>query len=122
MVERPAITPDSFFSNDLARTNGFTNEFWAAAYDQWRQAIANEGDTGFDNINAPRTLRMPFHEGYADVLIRYQPDMNEYSSIRFTAFPSDDQPTPRQIDAWYWDTESRQVIGEAVLLDANFSW
>ena len=122
MLDRPPITPNDFFSNDAARATGFTDQFWFDAYTQWNEAIRNDLDVSFASIDAPRTLRMPFREGYADVLVRIQPEAHEHYAIRFTAFPADDETPPRQVSRWYIDKENRPVLGEAVLLDANFHW
>ena len=122
MLDRAPISPSDFFSNAAARAAGFTDRFWFDAYTQWLEALNSDPDPTFALIDAPRTLRVPFRQGHADVLVRTQPEGHEFFSIRFTAFPADDQPAPRQIDRWYQDTESRPVLGEAVLLDSNFRW
>ena len=122
MLDRPPIAPSDFFSNAAAQAAGFTDEFWFDAFNQWTEALHNDAESFFIAIDSPRTFRMPFRDGYADVLVRNQPDGREYYAIRFTAFPADDEPTPRQIDRWYMYDESRPVLGEAILADVNFPW
>ncbi len=122
MLERPPISPSDFFSNAAAREIGLTDQFWFDAYAEWHVALNNDTAVSFDTIFDPRTFRIPFRGGNADVLVRVQPEGHEHYAIRLTAFPADASPTPQQIPRWYWDTESRAVLGEAVLLDANFPW
>ncbi|MYC33356.1 MAG: hypothetical protein F4X64_09285 [Chloroflexi bacterium] len=121
MAERKPISPDDFFSNAAAREAGFTDQFWFAAYNGWLDAI-NSSPSPFIALEEPHTVRLPYRHGNADVLVRTEPDGREYYSIRFTAFPAENAPTPRQISRWYFDDESRTALGEAALLDANFRW
>ena len=121
MVEREPITSNDIFSNAAAREAGFTDQFWFAAYNGWLDAIKSSASP-FIAMEEPHTVRLPYVHGHADVLVRTEPDGREFYSIRFTAFPAEDAPTPRQISRWYFDDESRTALGEAVLLDANFRW
>ena len=54
------------------------------------------------------------------MLVRNQPDAREYQELRFTAFAvgEDGQQIPR----WYWHTEDRTVLGEAILVDYVNRW
>ena len=122
MIERPPLSPSDFFCNAAAREAGLTEQFWFDAHTRWHEALHNDPKISFDSIDTPRTIRMPFRDGHVDVLVRNQPDGGEYFAVRFTAFPADEEPTPRQISRWYMDEESRSVMGEGVLLDANFNW
>ena len=123
MLERPPISSGDFFSNAAAREIGFTDQFWFDVYAQWLEAIRNDPTMDMEVVLfGPRTFRMPFRDGAVDVLVRGQPDGREYYAIRFTAFPAADAVQPPQIERWYQDTETRAVLGEAVLLDVNFPW
>ena len=122
MVERPPISPGDFFSNAAARETGLTDQFWFEAYTRWQDAIRSD-PAPFVAMEEPCTIRLSYRHGDADVLVRMQPEGREFYSLRFTAFPAEeDTSAPRQIPRWYRDTESRDVLGEAVLLDANFPW
>ena len=122
MLERPPISPSDFFSNAAARAAGFTDQFWFEAYHQWLEALRNDPSLPFAAFEDPYTLRLTYQHGDVDVLLRIQPEGHEHYAIRLTAFPAEDTPTPRPIDRWYQYGETREVLGEAALLDANFPW
>lgn len=122
MVQRPPITPNHFFSNPAAREAGFTEQFWYQAYQLFLDEANRDPSPSLDKFFIARTIRAPFRQHFVDVLVRMQPEPGEYSSLRFTAFPAGEEREVRQVSRWYSSDETRPVLGEGVLLDANFPW
>ena len=122
MAPRPPITPNDFFSNPAARESGFTEQFWYQAYQLFLDEENRDPNPSLDKFFIARTIRAPFKQHFVDVLVRMQPEPGEYSSLRFTAFPAGEEPEVRQVIRWYSSDETRPVLGEGVLLDANFPW
>ena len=122
MVERKPISLDDIFSNDAARVAGFTDEFWFDAYNRWLEAIRNDPQGGFVAYESEHTFRMSYRHGDVDVLVRIEPEGREHPSLRFTAFPAENTPSPRPINRWYQYDETRATLGEAALLDVNNRW
>ncbi len=124
MDNQSGITPKDFFSNAAAWEAGFTEQFWYQAYQLYLDATDRDPDPSFDKFDQPRTVRMPFKEGYVDVIARVQPEPREYRIVRFTAFPAAGEigSEVHQIDRWYFDDENRPVLGEGAMLDENFRW
>ena len=118
------ITPKDFFSNAAAREAGFTEEFWYQAYQLYLDEAECDPDRSLEKFDIPRTVRMPFNQGYVDVIVRVQPEPREYRIVRFTAFPADGEggPEVRQISRLYNRDEERPVLGEGALLDENGRW
>ena len=118
------ITPRDFFSNAAAREAGFTEEFWYQAYRMYLDEAGRDPDRSLDKFDRPRTVRMPFDQGYVDVMARVQPEPREYRIVRFTAFPADGEggSEVHQISRWYSRYEERPVLGEGALLDDNIRW
>lgn len=119
MVARDPMSAAGVFSNAASREIGLTDQFRFAAYTEWLRTIQSDPDAAVDDIHDPCTFRLPYGDSHADVPVRTQPEGREYFSMRFTASPADDTPTPRQVSRWYFYDESRTRLGEAVLLDAN---
>ncbi len=122
MPERSPLALGDIFSNAAARAAGFTDQFWFDAYNRWLDEIRNDAQGGFDAYEREHTFRMPYEHGEVDVLVRIEPEGREHPSLRFTAFPAEDTPTPRPINRWYQYYETRAVIGEAALLDVSNRW
>ena len=122
MVQRPPITPNHFFSDHAAREAGFTEQFWYQAYQLFLDEENRDPNPSLDKFFIARTIRAPFRQDFVDVLVRMQPEPGEYSSLRFTVFPAGNEPEVRQVSRWYSSNETRPVLGEGVLLDANFPW
>ncbi len=122
MTERSPLAPSDVFSNAAARAAGFTDQFWFDAYNRWLDEIRNAFQRGFDPYQREHTFRVPYQHGEVDVLVRIEPEGREYPSLRLTAFPAEDTPTPRSINRWYQYSETRAVLGEAALLDVNNLW
>ena len=126
MVEQTDITAGDFFWNAAAQGAGFSGPFWVEAYERYVRAVEQDPSPSLDKWDVARTVRVPFRQGGVDVLVRTQPDGREFSVLRFTAFPDDGAPEPRQVDRGYWyegdRKETRPVLGEAVLPDAVNRW
>ena len=122
MVQRPAITPGHFFSNPAAREAGLTEQFWYQAYQLYLDEVNRDPSPSLDKFFIERTIQAPFGQNFVDVLVRMQPEANEYCSLRFTVFPAGEEPEVRQVSRWYFSDETRPVLGEGVLLDANSPW
>lgn len=122
MAPRPPITPNHFFSNPAAREAGFTEQFWYQAYQLFLDEENRDPNPSLDKFFIARTIRAPFRQNFVDVLVCMQPEPGEYSSLRFTAFPAGEEQEVRQVSRWYSSDETRPVLGESVLLDANFPW
>lgn len=118
------VTPRNFFSNAAAREAGFTEEFWYQAYQLYLDEAERDPNPSFGKFDIPRTVRMPFNQGYVDVIARVQPEPREYRIVRLTAFPSDggDGPDADEMSWWHPSAENRPVLGEGALLDANIRW
>ncbi len=126
------ITPDDFFCNSAHRGRihrpilvpGLPFQAYLAYLD----AVTADPSHSMKKFDYERTLRLPFREGYVDVLIRVHPEPREYRIVRFTAFPASDGPESRQIERWYWqryggdEKEDRSVLGEGALLDESHRW
>ena len=121
-MSQPRVSMSDFFSTTAAREVNLTDEFWYDAYAQYLDAMGKDMEQSFDAWEKEYTVRVPFEQGYLDVLVRMQPEPREHLAVRLTAFPADDASEPRQISRWYQDEETRPVIGEAALLDSNFRW
>ena len=123
MYNRPDITPQDFFSNPAAREAGFTEDFWHQVYRLFLYEADRDPDRSLEKYDVPRTIRMPFKQGYVDVIARVQPEPREYRIVRFTAFPADEEGGPEaQDERWYSEGESRPALGEGALLDDNGPW
>ncbi len=125
MVHRQTTTSQDFFSNAAARNAGFTEQFWYQAYQLYQHEAAQDPDPAWDiKLTRPRSIRMPFREGYVDVVVRAQPETREYVIMRFTAFPADgeDGPDADQSGSWYVHNEKRPALGEGTLFDVNARW
>lgn len=127
MVRKEADAPGDFFSNPAAREAGFTDNFWHHAYELYLDAVSRDPSPSLDKFDVARTVRVPFGQGQADVLVRVHPDPREFRVMRFTAFPAAyDRPEPRQVSRWYWvegpEQETRAALGEAALLDSSGRW
>ena len=122
LTRRPERSPSSIFSNAAAREYGFTDEFWHEVYELYAKALAEDPSRSFDAFDIERTIRRPFGGRQVDVLVRSHPDAREYQQLRFTAFPEDTDDDACQIPRWYWHSEERPVLGEAVLVDYSRRW
>ncbi len=122
MVQRSAITPNHFFSNPTAQEAGFNERFWYQTYRLFLDEVNRDPNPSLDKFFIARTIRAPFKQNFVDVLVRMQPEPGEYSSLRFTAFPAGEEREVHQVSRWYSSDETRPVLGEGVLLDANFPW
>ena len=125
MNHRQTITSQDFFSNAAAWNAGFTERFWYQAYQWYMDEASRDPEPALDiRYTRPRSIRMPFREGYVDVIVRAQPDSREYVIMRFTAFPtgSEDGADADQSAWWYVENEKRPVLGEGALLDENARW
>lgn len=125
MVNRHTKTSQDFFSNAAARDAGFTEQFWYQAYQLYLDEAAQDPDRAWDiKLTRPRSIRMPFREGYVDVIVRAQPESREWVIMRFTAFPADgeDGPDAGQSGWWHPHDEKRTPLGEGALLDTNMRW
>ena len=102
------ITPKDFFSNAAAREAGFTEEFWYQAYRLYLGEAERDPNPSWGKFDIPRTVRMPFNQGYVDVIARVQPEPRDYRIVRLTAFPADggDGPDGHQMSRWYHRDES----------------
>ncbi len=122
MTERPPITAADLFINSAAREAGLTDGFWFRAYNLYMEEVNSVAGMSFDVFEMARTVRVPFEQGHADVLVRSQPESREVRILRFTAFAAGDEAEVRQVDRLYWLDEDRPVLGEAVLPDDNLRW
>ncbi len=122
MFENPPITSDDFFSNAAAREAGFSDQFWYHAYTLYMEEVERDSSPSFDKYFIERTVRVPFGQGYIDVLVRSQPEPREEVIMRLTAFPSGDEREVPQLSRVYMREEKRPVLGEASLLDAGWRW
>ena len=126
MTRQTRITSADFFWNAAAQEAGFSVRFWLDAYNRYLDEIQRDPSPSFDIWEVERTVRVPFGSGHVDVLIRTQPEGREHGALRFTVFPADDGPEPRQFDRWYWyedeGKETPQVLGEGALLDHVNRW
>ena len=124
MDSHPGITPRDFFSNAAAREAGFTEDFWYQAYQLYLDEAGRDPGLSLEKFDRPRTVRMPFKQGYVDVIARVQPEPREYRIVRFTAFPTEGEggSEVHQVSRWYRLEESRPVLGEGALLDENARW
>ena len=120
MTTRPERSPRSIFSNSAAREYGFTDEFWFEVYELYMKELADDLDRSFDVFDIERTIRQSLGGEQIDVLVRNQPDAREYQELRFTAFAAGEDG--QQIPRWYWYTEHRTVLGEAILVDYVNRW
>ena len=127
MVKDSRDSAERFFLDSAAHDGGFSVRFWQDAKRHYQDALDQDPNPSFDKFEVERTVRVPFQTGHVDVLVRIQPDMGEYRALRFTAFTADGGSKPEQIGRWYWyDSDEsgnpRQVLAEAVLLDAMNRW
>ena len=127
MVRKAAGTPGNFFSNPAAREAGFTDHFWHQAYERYLDAVSRDPSPSLERFDVARTVRLPFGQGYVDVLVRVHPEPREFRVMRFTVFPAaDGGPEPRQVSRWYWregpEQETRTALGEGALLDSSHRW
>ena len=120
MTTTPVKSPSSIFSNAAARKYGFTDEFWFEVYELYMKALAEDPCRSFDVLDRERTIRRPLGDEEIDVLVRSHPDAREFEQLRFTAFSAGEHG--QQIPRWYWHSEDRTVLGEAVLVDYTNSW
>ena len=92
MPKADPVTSCDFFINTAALEAGLTQQFWYQAYLQFlRQAESDTSAPGFEMYDFARTVRIPFHHKYIDVLVRCQPEPREHRIIRLTAFPAGDE-------------------------------
>ena len=122
MTERLPITAADFFSNSASREAGLSDEFWFRAYNLYIEQVNSVAGMSFDAFEMAWTVRVPFDRGYADVLVRSQPEPREARILRLTAFAAGDEADVRQVDRLYWLDEDRPVLGEALLPDDNIRW
>lgn len=123
MANQTAITPKDFFSDPAARETGFTEQFWHRAYTLFLEAANRDPSPSLEKFDLPRTVRMPFKQGHVDVMIRVHPESREFRTVRFTVFPAGNEPEVAQVDRWYfYDGESRPVLGEGALLNEGRRW
>ena len=123
MANQIAITPSDFFSDPAAREAGFTEHFWQRAYTLYLEAANQDPSPSLEKFDLPRTVRMPFKQGHVDVMIRVHPESREFRTVRFTVFPADNEPEVAQVERWYfYDGESRPVLGEGALLNEGRRW
>ena len=124
MHETDSNTRHDFFINDSAREAGLTQRFWNQAYLMFLKEA--EGDTSvpvFDRYDIARTIRVPFGQGYLNVLVRCQPDPREYRIYRLTAFATGGERQPLEVSEAYDQLrEDRAALVEAVLLGSNRRW
>ena len=118
------IAPKDFFSNAASQDAGFTHRFWNQAYQLYLDEADRDPDPSLEKYRYPRTVQLPFRQGYVDVMIRAQPEAREYVIMRFTAFPADceGESEVHQIGRSYHRDENRPVLGESALLDENVRW
>ena len=62
-----------------------------------------------------RTIRRQFRGRLVDVLVRSHLDAREFQQLRFTAFAVEANEDERQVPRWYWYSDDRRVLGEAVM-------
>ena len=124
MDQQTRITSADFFSNAAAREAGFTEDFWYQVYQQYLHEADRDPSRSLEKCARPRTVRMPFKQGYVDVVARVQPEQREYRIVRFTAFPAEGEgeSEAQQMDWWYRGYENRPALGEGALLDDNVRW
>lgn len=122
MTTRPERSSSSIFSNGAAREYGFTDEFWFEVYELYAKALSDDPDRSFDAFDNERKIRRQFGGRSIDVLVRSHPDVREFQQLRFTAFAVDADEGDRQIPRWYWHSDDRRVLGEAVLVDYTNRW
>ena len=122
MTTRPERSPSSIFSNVAAREYGFRDEFWFEVYELYAKALADDPNRSFDAFDMEWTIRRQFGDRLIDVLVRTHPDAREFQQLRFTAFAVDAHEGYRQIPRWYWHSDDRPVLGEAVLVDYTNRW
>ena len=126
MTQQTSITSASFFLNAAAQEAGLSGQFWLDAYNGYLEAMRNDPSPSLPAWEVERTVRVPFGDSQVDVLVREQPEGQEHSVLRFTAFPAGNGTDPREFDRWYFygdgENEIPPVLGEAALLDHNNRW
>ncbi len=113
-----------FFISDGAREAGLTQRFWHQAYLMFIKAA--EEDTSmpaFVIYDIARIVRVPFGQGYLNVLVRCQPDPREHRIYRLTAFAAGAERQPLDAKTAYQQLrEGRAMLGEAALMDRGRRW
>ena len=88
-----------FFISDSAREAGLTQRFWHQAYLMFiKLAEVNTSVPAFDIYDIARIVRVPFGQGYLNVLVRCQPDPREHRIYRLTAFAADSGHQPLDVN------------------------
>lgn len=122
MTTGPERSPRAIFSNAAARKYGFTDEFWWDVYELYAKALADDPCQSLDVFDIERTIRRQLGGQPVDVLVRSHPDAREFQQLRFTAFAAEADEGVGEIPRWYWRSDDRPVLGEAVLVDYTNRW
>ena len=113
-----------FFISDSAREAGLTQRFWHQAYLMFiKEAERNQSVPAFEIYDIARIVRVPFGQGYLNVLVRCQPDPREHRIYRLTAFAAGGERQPLDVNTAFQQLrEGRAILGEAALMDRGRRW
>ena len=113
-----------FFLSDGAREAGLTQRFWHQAFLMFiKEAEENTSMPSFEIYDIARIVRVPFGQGYLNVLVRCQPDPREHRIYRLTAFAAGGERQPLDVNTAFQQLrEGRAMLGEAALMDRGRRW
>ena len=80
------FTANDIFTNSEARDAGFTEAFWLQALAGFQEEVNRQPGGFFNNFDSLYTVRVPFHQGEIDVIVRVQDRPGQTVILRFTAF------------------------------------
>ena len=89
------FTSDDIFTNSEARDAGFTEAFWLQALAGFHETVNPQPDGFLNNFEGPYTVRVPFHQGEVDVIVRVNDRPADTIILRFTAFQTESSQDDR---------------------------